>query len=149
MTAWRPAPIRQDEISRDNGGEKHGPGSQPAEPVTIAEPPSAQASARHHRFGDAIKRLFKQVKGALAAKEPAPEPKPRRKRSTGDTGRAFRMLVKKIVRRTARMPVVVPMDGFFWGTFDSLNPYWDWQDGGEHDSFAEQHYPEQNHLSPH
>jgi hypothetical protein len=148
MTAWRPAPIRQDEISRDNDSQKHGPGSQPASVTEIAGQPAAQTRSIPRSVGDAIRRLFREVKEALTGKSPVPEPKPRRKRTSGETGRAFRMLVRKIVRRTARMPAVFPIDGFLWGTFDSFNPYWDCQDAIENEYCADHHYQEQN-LSLH
>ena len=148
MMTWRPTPIRQDEATRDTDQHQETPAAPPAS-LEPADQPPAQASSRRGGFGDTIKRLFREVKAALTGKEPEPEPKPRRKRGSGEAGRAFRVLVKKIVRRTARAPMVFPIDGFLWGTYDSFNPYWDFQDGAAQNHCAEHNYPEHENLSLH
>ena len=96
MTAWRPAPIRQDEMSRDTEEQKQGAGSEPVTIAAIVEPPAAQPSTKPRGLGDAIKQLFREVKKALTGKTPATKPKRRRKRGE-DTRGLFKKLARKIL----------------------------------------------------
>ena len=143
MTAWRPAPIRQDEISRDNITQKHGPGGQPASVTEIAEKPAAQARSMPRSFGDAIRRLFREVKEALTGKDPAPKPKPRKKRTTEDTGRAFLRVARKLGRYVRRGPVIQ--------TLGLHEPeLWEWNDPDAMYQASEEFQPaDTNYLSPH
>jgi hypothetical protein len=101
MTARRPAPIRRDEISRDIEEQKQGAGTEPVMIAAIAEPPAAQPSAKPSGFGDAIKRLFGEVKKTLTGKAVALKPKRRRKRGE-DTRGLFKKLAMKILAPVAR-----------------------------------------------
>jgi len=143
MTAWRPAPIRQGEITRDKTGEEQGRGSPPAEATDIAEQPAAHAKSISRSFGDAIRRLFREVKEALTGRDPAPKPKPRRKRTTDDTGRAFLKVARKLGRYVRRRPVIQ--------TLGLHEPeLWQWNDPDAMYMASEEFHPaETNHLSPH
>jgi hypothetical protein len=68
----------------------------------ITEQPAPQASAKPRSLGDAIKRLFGQVKKALTDKAAAPKPKGRRKRRDEDTRGLFKKLAMKILAPVAR-----------------------------------------------
>ena len=76
---------------------------------------------RKQAFRETLTRQFRELVKALTAC--APKPAPRRRRRD-DTGRAFRMTARKIMRCAARLPpaaYAAPEEA--WGTLDRLNPW--------------------------
>jgi hypothetical protein len=72
----------------------------------------------------AIRQLFRDVKTALMPKAPAPEPEPQaRRKGDEDTGRAFRMTARQIMRRAARIPAeaYAKATAYLTDTLDWLN----------------------------
>lgn len=97
-------------------------------------------------FTDAVKRQFRELVSAITHRAPAPEPEQRRRRGE-DTGRAFRMAARKIMRRTARLPIeaYAAATGYLSDTLDWLNQ-WHHPD----DDASEDFQPMQSdHLYPH
>lgn len=71
-----------------------------------------------------MRRQFRELVQCLTHRQPAPRPASRRRRS-GETGRAFRLAARKIIRGAVRLPAeayVVPP--FLFGTMDWLNPWY-------------------------
>jgi hypothetical protein len=80
---------------------------------------------------------------ALTGKSPAPEPKPRRKRTTGETGRTFLKFARKLMRRLARRPVIQTL-----GLYEP--ELWQWNDPDAMYFTSEEFQPvDSNYLSPH
>jgi hypothetical protein len=75
----------------------------------------------------AIRQLFRHVKNVLTAND-APAPEVKRKRRE-ETGRAFQMTARKLVRRAVRIPAeaYVRATAYLADTFDWLNQ-WHHQD---------------------
>jgi hypothetical protein len=89
--------------------------------AAIRDQPAAVASAKPRLFQPgAIKQLFRDVRATLTPPAPAPEPKPKRRK---DTGRAFRMTAKKIMRRASRIPAAAyaTATAYLSDTLDWLN----------------------------
>jgi hypothetical protein len=99
MTDWRTAPIRQEEIDRDND-QKAKTESQPAGITTILEPP-AEGKAQNRSFAGKIKDLFRNAMKALTGKSTAPKPKRRRKHGE-DTRSLFKRLAMKLLAPVLR-----------------------------------------------
>jgi hypothetical protein len=112
MTAWRPAPARQEKIQRDNG-EKDNRADNPLvnAPAIAVQPGEAKAQPRS--IVGTIKQLFKDAVKALTGKSSAPKPKRRRKR-TEDTRGLFKRLAMKILAPVVRS--VFDADDFNWFT---------------------------------
>lgn len=73
------------------------------------------------RLAGTLRRQFRECINRLTGHSPAPQPKMRRRR-TEDTGRAFRMTARKIMRRTARIPAAATAAvAYLWDTLDWLN----------------------------
>lgn len=73
-----------------------------------------------------ITRLFRDLAKALTPKAPAPEPEPRaRRKGDEDTGRAFRMTARQIMRRAARIPAeaYAKATAYLADTLDWLNQW--------------------------
>ena len=99
-------------------------------------------------FAETLKRQFRAVMNAITNKLPAPQPVQRRRR-TEDTGKAFRMTARKIIRRAARIPAAAyAATAYLWDTLDCLNP---WQHDASTTSELDDDYQhgEQQHLSLH
>jgi hypothetical protein len=99
-------------------------------------------------FAETLKRQFHAVMNAITNKLPAPQPVQRRRRSE-DTGKAFRMAARKIMRRAARIPAAAyTATAYLWDTLDWLNPW-----HNETDSTSELnedfHHTEQHYIYPH
>ena len=100
------------------------------------------------RFTEMLKRQFRAVMNAITNKLPAPQPVQRRRR-TEDTGKAFRMTARKMMRRAARIPAAAyTATAYLWDTLDWLNP---WQHDASTTSELDDDYQhgEQQHLSLH
>lgn len=92
----------------------------------------------------ALKQLFRDAKNVLTAND-APAPEVKRKRRE-ETGRAFRMTARKLVRRAVRIPAeaYVRATAYLADTLDWLNQ-WHHQD-----DIAEDVQPAPSeHLYPH
>jgi hypothetical protein len=101
------------------------------------------------RLAETLKREFRALVRAITHHAPAPQPTARR-RSTEDTGKAFRMTARKIMRRTARIPsaAYAAATSYLWDTLDWLNPCrYEVGSAGEPDEDLQ--HGEQHHLSPH
>jgi hypothetical protein len=99
-------------------------------------------------FAETLKRQFRELMKAITNKPPAPQPVQRRRR-TEDTGTAFRMAARKMMRRAARIPAAAySATVYLWGTLDWLNP---WQHDASSTSELDEdcQHGEQNHLSLH
>jgi hypothetical protein len=99
-------------------------------------------------FTETLKRQFRAVMNAITNKLPAPQPVQRRRR-TEDTGKAFRMTARKMMRRAARIPAAAyTATAYLWDTLDWLNP---WQHDASTTSELDDDYQhgEQQHLSLH
>jgi len=132
MTPWRTAPILREQKERENGAEDHHETTGAAIIVEIS--PKVQPS-----FVGTLKRLFREAMRSLTCGAPVPKPKPQRRRKTEDTGRAFKLVARKIFRRILRMPVI-----------DLYTPeLWQWNSPDSAYQAAEEfHYADPNHLSP-
>ena len=99
-------------------------------------------------FTEALKRQFRELMKAITNKPPAPQPVQRRRR-TEDTGKAFRMTARKMMRRAARIPAAAyTATAYLWDTLDWLNP---WQHDASSTSELDEdcQHGEQHHLSLH
>ena len=95
-----------------------------------------------------LRRQFRECVNRLTGHSPAPQPKPRRRR-TGDTGRAFKVTAMRIMRRTVRLPVMAYAVASMWDTLDWLNP-WECNDTFSTNEFGNGfHHTEPHDLSPH
>jgi hypothetical protein len=84
---------------------------------------------------------------ALTRREPAPEPKPKRRRS-GETDKAFRMVVKELTLRRAVSRLAERARHFVWDTLHWLH-LWEWN-GTEEFGDADQDASHTNSdFSPH
>jgi hypothetical protein len=154
MMAWRPDPIRQEEIPRDNREKDNRADDPPFIAPTIAEP-AREAKAQPPGIVGKIKQLFKDAMKALTGKSAAPKPKRRRKRGE-DTRGLFKKLAMKILGPVVRS--VFDADDFNWFTppdeldetqrllqreLYSQDAIWQ-----HHDNEAS-HRDQTNHLFPH
>lgn len=93
-----------------------------------------------------IKQLFRDLKNALTGKDDQPAPEVKRKRRE-ETGRAFRMTARKLMRRTIRLPrqAFARATAYLADTLDWLNLW------HHHDDIAEEIQPAttRDHLYPH
>jgi len=141
MTAWRPAPIRQEETQREKDEKEARPLETQVSVAAIAEQPS-ETSAKPRSFAGTMKQLFRDAMKALTGKTPAPETKSRKKRTTDDTGRAFFRAARKFVGHIRRRPAIQ--------TLGLHEPeLWQWNNPDAMYASEEFHYTETNHLSPH
>ena len=108
----------------------------------IAQPPGS-ANAQPRSFAGTIKQMFQDAMKVLTGKAPAPEPKPRRKRATDDTGRAFFRAARKLMRHVQRRPVIQ--------TLGLHEPeLWQWNNpDAMYQGLGDFHPAETNFLSPH
>jgi hypothetical protein len=141
MTDWRTSPTRQ--VDRDRDNDEIEPKTK-IQPVGLAGPElPADAKTPPRGIGAKLKQLFKDAMKALTGKAPAPEPKPRRKRTTDDTGRAFLRAARKFVGHIRRRPVIQSL-----GLHEP--ELWQWNNpDAMYQASEEFHYTETNHLSPH
>lgn len=141
MTAWRPAPICQEESHREKDEKEKGPEETAVSAAPVTEPPG-EANAKPRGFAGTIKQLFRDVMKTLTGRAPVPEAKPRKKRTTDDTGRAFFRAARKFVGQIRRRPVIQ--------TLGLHEPeLWQWNNPDAMYASEEFHYTETNHLSPH
>jgi hypothetical protein len=153
MTDWRTAPIRQEEIDRDND-QKAKAESQPAGTSAILEP-RAEGKAQHRSFAGQIKDLFRNVMEALTGKSIAPNPKRRRKRGE-DTRGMFKKLAMKILAPVVRR-IIDPGEFHWFSPPDELDEtqrlimrQWHSEDAWwqQHGNDAFRYDQSNNHLSP-
>lgn len=112
MTDWRPAPIRQVEIDRDNDEKEGKAENEPASIIAVPEPfPEAKTQPRS--FAGKIRDLFRVAMKVLTGKSPSPKPKRHRKREE-DTRGLFKRLAMKIV--APMMRPIINLDDFAWFT---------------------------------
>jgi hypothetical protein len=107
-------------------------------------PGDNQERKQRPAFTETLKRQFREMVKAITDTHPAPHPIQRRRRRE-DTGRAFRMTARKIVRRAARIPAAATAAvAYLWDTLDWLNPW-------HHDASSTDELGDdcQNHLSLH
>ena len=97
-------------------------------------------------FTETLKRQFRQVMKAISEPPAAPQPV-KKKRRREDTGKAFRLTARKVMRRTARLPAeaYVAATGYLSDTLDWLNQ-WHHHDSGKDEDF---HAHQGDHLYPH
>jgi len=122
-------------ISREGAGSLPGENQEPEKGIP----------ARRLFQPGAIKHLFRAVKNAVTRNRPA-APEMRRKRRE-ETGRAFRMTARKLVRRVTRIPAeaYARATAYLADTLDWLNQ---WQNYDDH--FSEDAKPAANDdLYPH
>ena len=136
MTTGRPRPILPEQPAGSNGGKDMG------------TPAGGGGASAAFRMAGRIRQLFRAVKNALTPKPPAPEPEPRaRRKGDEDTGRAFRMTARQIMRRAARIPAeaYAKATAYLADTLDWLNQ---WHHTA--DDFTEDVQPAaSDHLYPH
>jgi len=93
-----------------------------------------------------LKRQFRELAKAIIDRAPAPEPAQRRRRGE-DTGRAFRMAARKVVRRAGRIPAeaFATASAYLSDTLDWLNQW------HHHDNDASEDFQplQSDHLYPH
>jgi hypothetical protein len=142
MTAWRPAPIRQEETRREKDEKEEGPEETAVSAAAVIELPG-EANAKPRGFAGTIKQLFRDAMKTLTGRAPVPEPKPRKKRTTDDTGGAFFRAARKFVGHIRRRPVIQ--------TLGLHEPeLWQWNNADVmYQASEEFHCAETNHLSPH
>jgi len=114
-------------------------------PILRQQPPGDK-NQKASGLADALRRQFRAVMKALT-RAPEPRPQARRRRRTEETGRAFRMTARKLLRRAVRIPVeaYARATGYLADTLDWLNL---WHHGDQH--FTEDvHHAPSDHLYPH
>lgn len=93
-----------------------------------------------------LKRQFRALVKAITHKAPGSQPAARRRR-TEETGKAFRMTARTVVRRTRIPAAAYRAAAYIWDTLDWLNP---WHDAGSTNEVdADCQHSEQHYLSLH
>jgi hypothetical protein len=91
-------------------------------------------------LGETIRKQFRALVEFLTV--PAPSRKPKKRRSDGEVGRAFRMASSKLFRRVSAVPVIGAAASLTLDVLAWLH-LWDWNDHvagqGVQDNFADHH----------
>jgi hypothetical protein len=135
MTAWGTLATVPQAENTDKDSAKDG--CPPAQPVLQSR----------HGIAAIIKNLFRYTMRQLTHKTPAPAPTSRRRSTTEDGGRAFKIAARKIMRRVISLPPIAYLAALVSDNpLDPANPYW-------HDPATSEESPahfqdsDQNHLS--
>jgi hypothetical protein len=98
-------------------------------------------------LGENLKRLFRNAVKALTRREPTPMPKSKRRRS-GETDKAFRMVVKEITLRRAVSRLAERARHFVWETLHWLH-LWEWNGTDEFEDADQDTSHTNSDFSPH
>ncbi len=101
-------------------------------------------------FVQRLRQQFREVANLLSQPAPTLTPKPRRRRTTDETGRIFRMAARKIMRRATRIPAAAyAVAEIPPGIVDWLNPWQGHDTAGTNEFEHFQHRPPAKHIYPH
>jgi hypothetical protein len=98
-------------------------------------------------LGENLKRLFRKAVKAVTQREPMPQPKSKRRRS-GETDKAFRMVVKEITLRRAVSRLAERARHFVWDTLHWLH-LWEWNGTEEFEDVHHDNPDANSDFSPH
>jgi hypothetical protein len=98
-------------------------------------------------LGENLKQLFRKAVKALTRPEPAPKPKSKRRRS-GETDKAFRIVVKELTLRHAVSRLAERARHFVWDTLHWLH-LWEWNGTEEFEDAHQDNSDANSDFSPH